>query len=450
MDQETRQQRRFDLRFALSWLGLILLGLAIVALLWYGGKVFLLVFAGILVAVVIRAPTGFLVRVTGMPDKLAYALVLLLLLAVLVGFGMLVGPKVLNQAGQFSERVPTIVDNARDYLESRSWGRWIVDQLGLAGGGGDAGGQAAGGGQELGAAAGAPDRGAADAGAADAGAADGGAADAGAAAERALPPSQPGANGGPGAGAGAGQGGQEQAAAAQPQAGGPAGGDNGGGMAVASVASRVTGITSAIMTTLAHLALVVVLGLFLAVNPGLYRRGLVRLFPAEAQQRAGEVVDELGRTLTYWLMGQLALMFITGLLTGIGLLILGIPLALALAFFVFLMEFIPFVGPIIGFIPILIMAATKGGSTVLWALVLYLAVQQIEGNILTPLIQQRAVALPPALTVSAVFLGGALFGPIGVILATPLIAVVYVLVKMLYVHDSLGQRVDVPGKTEAV
>ena len=455
-DQQTGLRRPFDPKRAFSWMGVIFLSLVLIALLWYGGKVLLLVFAGILLAVVLRAPMGILIRRAGLPDKLAYTLVLLALLGLLVGFGMLVGPQVLNQAGEFSDRVPTIIENGRDYLESRPWGRWIVDRLGL--GSGEGSGQGAGAAQE----GGGPSARSNGTGAAPAGGAEPG--QGGADSPDQAEPSQasgtdefeqPDGSGqtnetasadqaaGQGADAASGTGEGATGSAQQGES------SDGGGAAVGSVASQITGITRAITITLSHVALVIVLGLFLAANPGLYRRGLVRLFPASAQQRAGEVVDELGRTLKYWLVGQLALMFITGLLTGIGLLILGIPLALALAFFVFLMEFIPFIGPIIGFIPIVMMAATQGGSTVLWALVLYLAIQQIEGNILTPLIQQRAVSLPPALTVSAVFLGGALFGPIGVILATPLIAVAYVLVKMLYVHDTLGQRVEVPGKTEA-
>ena len=432
MDSDSQSHHKFDLRRALNWLGLIVLTLTLMALVWYGGKVLLLVFAGVLVAVVLRAPIGFLVRRTGMHDKVAYGLVLLLLVALLVGFGFLIGPQVLNQAGEFSERVPTIVNNARDYLESRTWGRWIVDQLGMSSGPEGTTGTGAAQDAAAGTTANGPTAGAEPA-------TQTGTTDTTGGADDATPTEGAGQDGT--AQAGAGQAGAAEGGAARSSS-------DGGGAAVADVASRVTGITSTILTTLAHIALVIVLGLFLAVNPALYRRGIVRLFPADAQQRAAEVVDELGRTLKYWLIGQLALMFITALLTGIGLVVLGIPLALALAFFVFLTEFIPFVGPIIGFIPIVMMAATQGSSTVLWALILYVVIQQIEGNILTPLIQQRAVSLPPALTVSAVFLAGALFGPVGVILATPLIAVAYVLVKMLYVHDTLGQRVEVPGKTE--
>lgn len=360
-------EQKFDVREALPWFGLAFLFVLTLGLLWFAGRILLLVFAGLLVAVVLRAAIGVVQRRTGMPDKLAYALVIITIVVLLLGFGWLVGPNLLQQAGEFRNRVPGFIEDARNFLEDRPWGSWLVEQF-----------------QEM--------------------------------------------TGGSGAGA--------------------AQGGGGGGSVASQLGGAATRITTTVSTTIAHLALVIVLGLFLAVNPPLYRRGIVRLFPEQAQQRASEVVDELGETLKHWLVGQLALMFITGLLTGIGLVILGIPLALGLAFFVGLMEFIPFIGPIIGYIPILMVSATQGATTLIWALVLYLAIQQIEGNIATPLIQQRAVSLPPALTISAVFVGSALFGVLGAILGTPMVAVLFVLVKLLYVHDTLGQRVEVPGHEE--
>lgn len=364
--------QQLDMRRALAWLGLVLLFVLTLGLLWFAGKILLLIFAGVLVAVVLRAAIGVVQRTFGVPDKLAYTLVLFTTVALLVGFGWIVGPNLLEQAGEFRDRVPGFIEDVRGFLEERPWGSWLVEQF------------------------------------------------------QGMTPGSP-------SGEVTTQGGDGR----------------GGGDSVASqLGGAATRITTTVSTTLAHLALVVVLGLFLALDPPMYRRGLIRLFPESAQQRASEVVDELGATLKHWLVGQLALMFLTGLLTGIGLLILGIPLALGLAFFVGLMEFIPFIGPIIGYIPILMVSATQGGTALIWALVLYLVVQQIEGNIATPLIQQRAVSLPPALTISAVFLGGALFGVLGAMLGTPMVAVLFVLVKLLYLHDTLRQGVEVPGHDE--
>jgi predicted PurR-regulated permease PerM len=354
-----------DISRALTWLGLIFLALVTAALLWFGGKTLLLVFLGILLAVALRAPMDSLKRRTPLSDRAAYAVTLVTLFLVLAGLGLLIGPQIIEQAGQFGERLPQAIDGVRDYLEQRGWGRWLVGQ----------------------------------------------------------------AEAGAGGGAGAGQG-------AQPPTQG------------SSMVSGVGGALRAIGVTITDGVFAVVLALFLALDPPLYRRGVVRLIPRRGQQRAGEVVDEMGQTLHAWLMGQLALMLITGVLTGIGLVILGVPLALGLALFVGLMEFIPLIGAIIGFVPILIVAATQGGGTLLGALILYVVVQLLEGNLLVPLVQQRAVSLPPALTIGAVFLGGTLFGPMGAIVGTPLTAALFVLVKMLYVHDALGQTVEVPGRTE--
>jgi predicted PurR-regulated permease PerM len=356
--------QQVDLSQALTWLGLVLLALLLAGLVWFGGKTLLLAFLGILLAVTLRAPMEALKRRTSMPDRVAYTVTLVALLVLLAGFGMLVGPQIMEQAGQFSDRLPQVIQSARDFLEDRSWGRWLVDR---AGGGTDG---------------------------------------------------------------------------ASPQPGGAASGQT------SAMLSGVGGALRGIGITLADAVFALVMALFLALDPGLYRRGVVRLIPVRAQLRAGEVVDELGRTLHAWLMGQLALMLITGVLTGIGLVILGIPLALALAFFVGLMEFIPLIGAIVGFIPILIVAGSQGTGPLLGAVILYLVIQQLEGNVLVPLVQQRAVSLPPVLTIGAVFLGGALFGPLGVIVGTPLMAALFVLVKMLYLHDALGQSVDVPGRHE--
>lgn len=407
-------ERPTETKRALIWLGLSFLALSLVGLIWFGGKVLLLAFFGTLLAVVLRVPIGALKRRLGLPDRLAYFTAILLVLLVLAGFGFLVGPSVADQASRFSERVPQLIEDTRGYLEERQWGRWLMGQIDGSGAGGGAGG-----GEQAGGAEGAGAQGQ-----------NGEAQDQGEGQDAGQQQAQ-------------GQDAGQQQAQGQNQQGQGQGSDGAMGVAgnIASALRRVS-------ITLTDIAFVVVLALFLALDPELYRRGLVRLFPATAQQRAGEVVDELGRTLQAWLVGQLALMLITGTLTGIGLLILGIPLALALAVFVGLMEFIPLVGPILGFIPIVIMALSQGTGALISVAILYLAVQQVEGNILTPLVQQRAVALPPGLTVGAVFLGGALFGPLGVILGTPLMAVLFVLVKMLYVHDVLHQSVEVPGKRE--
>lgn len=113
---------------------------------------------------------------------------------------------------------------------------------------------------------------------------------------------------------------------------------------------------------------------------------------------------------------------------------------LALGLLAGLLDFIPFIGPIIEAVPVLLVAFTAGPQMVLWVALLYFAVQQVEGNVLVPLIQKRAVSLPPALTVVSAVGMGVLFGFAGMVFATPLLVAIMVVVRMVYLRDVLGER----------
>lgn len=121
------------------------------------------------------------------------------------------------------------------------------------------------------------------------------------------------------------------------------------------------------------------------------------------------------------------------------------PSALALGFLAGLSEFVPIVGPVLGAVPALLLALSEGGNTVFWVLGLYLAVQQIESNLIMPLVQRETVDLPPVLTLFAILALGVLFGPLGVLLGTPLTVVIHVAVMQLYVRDTLHEAVRLPG-----
>lgn len=216
-------------------------------------------------------------------------------------------------------------------------------------------------------------------------------------------------------------------------------------LASSGVVSRVTGTASAAWDAVAKLLFVTIFGLFLASNPGIYRNGAVRLFPKPRQGRVREVLDHLGATLRGWVLGQLIAMIVVGAVTTLGLWLIGIPLPLVLGLIAGLLEFIPILGPTIAFVPAGLLALTVGTDAVLWTVGLYVLIQQLEGNVLVPLIQRGTVQLPPALTVSAVFVGGALFGLVGLLVATPLLAVIVVLVKVLYLREVLDQSVELPA-----
>ncbi|HYN13545.1 MAG TPA: AI-2E family transporter [Burkholderiales bacterium] len=202
---------------------------------------------------------------------------------------------------------------------------------------------------------------------------------------------------------------------------------------------RLVGSTFA---ALGSLVVVVFLAVFLAASPRTYVGGLLMLVAKRRRQRMREVLEEIGHVLQRWLVGQVILMAVVAALTGIGLTLLGVPFALPLALIAGLLEFVPYVGPIVAAIPALIVALSEGPQLALWVGVLYLAVQSVESYILTPLIQHRAVDLPPALILLAQVLMGVTAGPLGVIVATPLAAAALVAVKRLYVEDVLGDKPD--------
>ena len=141
-------------------------------------------------------------------------------------------------------------------------------------------------------------------------------------------------------------------------------------------------------------------------------------------------------------------MVVVGLLTGIGLWALGMPSALTLGLMAGVLEFIPFAGPILSAVPAVLLALAVSPDLALWVLLLYFAVQQFEGYVLTPLVQQYAVDLPGVVLLFSLLAFGALFGTLGVILAAPLTVVTYVLIKRLYVIETLHTPTPIPGEKD--
>lgn len=195
-----------------------------------------------------------------------------------------------------------------------------------------------------------------------------------------------------------------------------------------------------------NMLLMVVGGIYLAAQPRLYREGTLKLFPADRRTLIGDAMDASGSALKAWLGGQLLAMLVIGLLTGFGLWVLGVPVAVGLGIITALLDFVPIIGPILAAIPAVLLGFTVSPQVALGALLLFIALQQLEGHVLQPVIQQRAVDLPPALLLVSLFGIGALFGLPGVVLAAPLTVVLYVLVKRLYVKEALGTDTPIPGR----
>jgi predicted PurR-regulated permease PerM len=200
---------------------------------------------------------------------------------------------------------------------------------------------------------------------------------------------------------------------------------------------------------LADLLVVIFAGIYLATQPNFYRIGAIKLVPPTRRKIAAEAMLESERALRLWLKGQAIAMVVVGLLTGIGLWALGMPSALALGLLAGLLEFIPFAGPIIAAVPAILIALAVSPELALWVTLLYVAIQQFEGNLLTPLVQQYAVDLPGAVLLFSLIGFGTLFGTLGVILAAPLAVVMMVLVKRLYVIETLDTPTPIPGESKS-
>lgn len=200
---------------------------------------------------------------------------------------------------------------------------------------------------------------------------------------------------------------------------------------------------------IANLIIVLVGGIFLASRPRLYRTGLIKLVPEGGRGNAATALDDCNAALRLWLKGRLLAMLVVGMVTGAGLWLIGVPSYLALGILAALLEFIPFFGPILAAIPAILLALLESPTQALLVAALFLAIQQVEGNLLTPIIQQHAVELPAALLLFSLLAFGLLFGVIGVLLAEPLTVALFVLVKRLYVREALHTNTPMPGEDDS-
>ncbi len=330
----------------------LVLGLA---LLWAVVDVFLLIFAGILVAILLRGLSQLVSDHTPLSERWSLALVVLTLVALWAAGAVLLGAQLVAQVEQLAEIAPRMMQDFQQRLEQSPAGRQLLER--------------------------------------------------------------------------AAQNGQQ-------------------GASPASAAGPVAGVLSTMFGAIADVVIVLFVGLYLAVKPDLYVNGLLHLVPIAKRPRATAVLHTVGYTLRWLLVGQLSAMIVVGVLTTVGLLLLGVPLGLLFGILAGLLEFVPTIGPLISAVPAVLLALTQDTSTALYVVLLYAAIQLIEGNVLTPLVLQRAVELPPVLTITALVVLGTLFGFLGLLLATPLLATALVLVKMLYVQDVLGDPIDVSGEPE--
>lgn len=206
------------------------------------------------------------------------------------------------------------------------------------------------------------------------------------------------------------------------------------------------GMLMTIGNGLTDFIVVIVGSVFLAARPDLYRAGMIKLVPSARRDESAAALDDIGRALLMWFKGRLVAMAGVGLLIGIGLWLIGVPSFIALAVLAGLLEIVPFFGPILAAIPGILLALLVSPTHALLATALYVVIQQAEGNLITPIIQQHAVELPPALLLFSLLVFALLFGLLGVLLAAPLTVVFYILIKKFYVREALDTPTPIPGE----
>jgi predicted PurR-regulated permease PerM len=205
-------------------------------------------------------------------------------------------------------------------------------------------------------------------------------------------------------------------------------------------------VFSSTLSVLGGLLLITFVAVYLAIDPGSYRRGVMHLVPHAARAKAGTVLDATGTTLRRWLVAQLIGMVTIGVITTIALRLIDVQAAVALGIIAGILEFVPYVGPILSAIPAIAMAFLDSPEKALYVALAYTAIQQIEGNVMTPLLMKEGLDLPPVLTIVSQAVFAVIFGFVGLLIAVPLVGAIMVAVKLLYVQDVVGDDVPVPGE----
>ncbi len=187
-----------------------------------------------------------------------------------------------------------------------------------------------------------------------------------------------------------------------------------------------------------HLFSVLVMGIYFTLRPEMYREGIIALAPPVHRELVRDILADLANTLRAWIVGQILAMIFLGVLTYIGLLLLGVPYALAFGVFTAAVAIVPFFGTLVStLLPALFVLGSAGLGDALLVALLGVVVHLLEANFVAPVIMERKVHLPPVLTILSVLIMAELLGVIGLLVAVPVLASVMVIVRRIYIHRLL-------------
>lgn len=206
------------------------------------------------------------------------------------------------------------------------------------------------------------------------------------------------------------------------------------------VVTRIVSLFSATVGSIIGFAIFMVVGFYLAAIPQRYLSGFLFLIPDKVKQEVWNGLVQMGRLIQFWLLGKIVAMVTIGLLTFIGLQLLNISLAFILGLLAGILAFIPYVGSILAALPAILIAFSYGPLQALYVVILYLGIHVIEGYFITPLIEQKTVFIPPALTIMAQILIYVLVGGLGLALTSPLLVVIISLIATLKRSSKVGDK----------
>jgi predicted PurR-regulated permease PerM len=204
------------------------------------------------------------------------------------------------------------------------------------------------------------------------------------------------------------------------------------------VVAGATSVLSGTLEVAISLVAVFFIGVYGAAQPQAYSKGILRLVPIDRRPRAREVLADVNRNLSRWLVGRLLAMASVAIITAVGLKLAGIPLSISLGFLAGLFTFVEYLGAVASAVPAILVAMAQRPSDALWVILVFTIAHVVEGYLLTPFITRGTVRFAPAFTLAMQVLFGSIFGVVGLTFATPVVVIAAVVVEKLYIEDFLG------------
>jgi predicted PurR-regulated permease PerM len=199
---------------------------------------------------------------------------------------------------------------------------------------------------------------------------------------------------------------------------------------------RLTSAVGSALGVVTSILLIVVIGVFLAIEPRLYERGVAWMLPIQSRSRLYDTMAAIGKTLRRLMAGRLLAMTVEGFGTW-GLLSLGnVPMASLLGLLTGLFAFLPNIGALMSGILMILVGFSAGTETGVWAIGVYLIVHAVDGYVIVPMVAKRSVDLAPALVLGAQLLLGALLGILGLVLADPIVAMIKIALERGSEHSA--------------